>query len=377
MPQHPSKSSKSTPVRRLKTPEERFGIQPPAEINEELPLLEEIKPVAHTPEPRIREIRRREIRRHEVKLHEVKAHERHTHERHPIAGHENSVAPQPKKVIAPRAKERRKAVRRFAGRFFALGAVIFAVQLGVAALSAPQFGVKTIAIEGLNETPEASVYPLAQKLVGQNIFRANKGAVEKAIEAVPTIADAKIERMAIWPPKMRLVVTERTPVLRVGAGNSWWVVDKTGKPFRTAQAKDSSLYALTAPQFTPANGKVLPEKWWNRAVLLNEALKKDNLTAKKNGEGSRWNLRRVYMDKNGLAALRISGSEVLVRLGDDSWNEKLERARVSLDYLQKTGRRAEELNLISYEFPRWKPIVASNQSNETSRASQQSGRGMG
>ncbi len=378
MPQHSSKPSKYTPVRRLKTPEERFGIPTPTEIPEELPVEEEVQPVVeHKHEPKVREVRRHEVRRHEVRHHEIKTHERHAHERQPIAGHEKSAPPQPKKVIAPRAKERQKAVKRFTKRLFAVGAAIFAVQLTVASMTAPQFGVKAIAVDGLNETQEALVHPLAQKLVGQNIFRANRKAIEKEIEQIPTIADAKIERMSVWPPKMRLVVTERTPILRVGAGNSWWVVDKTGKPYRVAQKKDDSLYALTAPQFKPENGKVLPEKWWGRAALLSAALDKDNLAAKKSGQGDAWKLRRVYLDKDGLAALRLNGSEMLIRLGDDDWNEKLGRARVALNYLDQTGRHADELNLISYEYPRWKVRVASDQSNATNGDAQQSGNGLG
>jgi hypothetical protein len=66
----------------------------------------------------------------------------------------------------------------------------------------------------------------------------------------------------------------------------------------------------------------------------------------------------VYFDKNGFAALRVQGGsqdELLIRLGADRWEEKLQLARVALTFFERSGKRAQSLNLVSYNVPQWTP----------------------
>ena len=80
------------------------------------------------------------------------------------------------------------------------------------------------------------------------------------------------------------------------------------------------------------------------------------------GAGKFWDLRRVYLDENSAAALRISGKgalkqhgETLIRLGEEGWPEKLKQARMALAFFERTGRKARELDLVSSDHPRWSP----------------------
>ncbi len=277
--------------------------------------------------------------------------------------------------MAKAALARRKnRVRCIVGRIVLASGVLLALWGVGTALTAPQFNVNRVEITGTQRTPSKPLQALATQLVGQNVFRASKARVESEIEAIPTVADVHITRAWSWPPHMKMQVTERQPLLQVGAGTNWWVADAQGVAFRRADRNDSHLYMLTSPQLQPVIGKALPAAQWKHARELEAALAADNaLVARENGglangsandsgAGKFWDLRRVYLDENSAAALRISdkGSlkqhgETLVRLGEEGWPEKLKQARVALAFFERTGRKVSELDLVSSEHPRWRP----------------------
>ena len=205
------------------------------------------------------------------------------------------------------------------------------------------------------------------------------------VAALPSVASAHVEREVGWPPRLKLVVNERRPLLKVGAGNEWWVVDETGMPYRKASPEDHDLYALTARQFQPQLGKPLATKWWNRALELQRALSTDNALASGDSEKAQtegtgrtnapfWQLRRLYLDRHGMASIRVLGrgalrqhNEMLIRLGESDWAPKLSRARVALAYFERTGRNAQELDLVSYTYPTWRTKTDDSTTGVSSR----------
>ncbi len=273
----------------------------------------------------------------------------------------------------------RRRMPRFVRRILWLVALLFVGQLGFAAFTAPQFEIKSVEIEGSSATPPEDLRPIAGRLLGQNVLRANRMKIENAARRVPTVADAHVVRLLNWPPKVALQITERAPLLKVGAGLDWWVIDKNGVAYRRPAPEDEALYSVVVPEFSPALLQKLPPKIWARAKELDAALRRDNELAsqtanlnsasapqKMKADSSQtapfWELRRVYFDKDGLASLRLARTahrEMLVRLGDDAWPEKLARARVALAYFERTGRRAAELDLVSLERPVWTPVALS------------------
>ena len=237
--------------------------------------------------------------------------------------------------IAPSSPRARRRAPRWLKRLSALSALLFAVWLGFTALTAPQFQVQSVEIQGLDRAPQEQVQLLSRGLVGQNLLRLDAAATERAIGLLPVVAEAKVVRLAQWPPTVALQIRERQPLLKVGAARDWWVVDALGVPFRRpapGDAADAALYSVVAPQFAPQMRRALDAKIWARARALELALQADNRLAgaEKNGEDARfWQLRRIYFDKDGLASLRLTRAphrEMLVRLGDDAWPAKLARA---------------------------------------------------
>lgn len=284
----------------------------------------------------------------------------------------------------------------------ALAIVCLCVAQGVLlALTAPQFRLQSFQISGLAETPEIQVDAIASQLVGQNVVRARISSVEQELKNLPTVSDAVITRQVAWPPRASVIVTERLPMVKVGAGNLWWVVDGSGVPFRRARKEDAGDKALQAVTITlnrngdtlvPVAGKPLQPSEWRRVSTLVAALREDNRAG-----NPAWRLRRVQFDRFGAASLRVlldspqiatpipvtgpeafdgtagegrvisrvesaapAGNtggqrELWLRLGDNQWPEKLVRARLAMAYFDKTGRQAAILDMGTLGREVWTP----------------------
>jgi cell division protein FtsQ len=254
-----------------------------------------------------------------------------------------------------RAARKKRAPFWKVARFLALILLLAgSIELVVAALTSPRFQVAEVTTSGAQITPQEDLAAIQKTLVGQNWVRAKTSAAQKKLLAIPTIKNARIVRALHWPPSLHIRLEERTPFARVGAGSEWWMVDESGVPFRRAQKSDDDLYALTGPKLQPQLGVPLPTNQWQNCARLVRALDATGSTP-----GSKWNLRRVYFDKNGFAALRVQGGsqdELLIRLGGDRWEKKLEQAQMALAFFERSGKRAQSLNLVSYHVPQWTPL---------------------
>ena len=241
------------------------------------------------------------------------------------------------------------------------------------ALTAPEMQVSGVESSDLKITNEAQIEPVEQQLRGQNWLRADLNSAELQLRRVPTIEKAQVTRSwRQWPPRLQMKIDERAPWFRIGGGATWWIVDEHGVAFRRAEDSDESLIALSATTLDISKlraGYKLEPSIWEGARRLITAL---DAQAEK---GEQWQLRRVYLDKNGLAALRLQGGEhdeMLIRLGSDRWAQKLVRAREALAFFDKIGRRALALNLVSYSRPTWTPqpdqVPKNDASNDASSA---------
>lgn len=238
-------------------------------------------------------------------------------------------------------------------------------ELVVASLTAEPFQVKKLEVSGCTITEGDHVLQLAQPLVGQNFIRANTRKISREIETIPTVGKAYVSRVIDWPPRLHITIEERQAFAQVGAGNNWFVVDKSGVAFRPAGSEDTGLYAITSPKLGPELGAALPAEEWRPVVEITNALQTQG--------GQNWKLRRIYFDKDGSAALRLSGGyhdETLIRLGGDHWEQKLVRAREALDFFEQNGKHAAVLNLVSYEMPQWTPRVV--ESSKAAKAEESS-----
>lgn len=265
---------------------------------------------------------------------------------------------------------RKRFWRRFTGFFIGLSLA----GAGAAALWAPQFDIEQVTITGLHATSPVLVRPIAARLLGHNAFRAPKAPIVEAVERVPTIAKARIVLRAGLPPRVVLQVRERAPIVRVGNGTNWWVVDAEGVPYRTANARDAALPILKWPGEIETMKRFEAEAW-SDAVRLVGAVE-----STQKGTAPLPPVREMTLDASGDAvlSLRKAGApDLIVRLGNDGWSEKLKRARVALTYFERTHRDAQELNLIARapNGTRWtpRPVSAPNGEATHSRSESRAG----
>lgn len=271
-------------------------------------------------------------------------------QRRAVEEHERQLRTQ-----APDARRGRKRSTPFWKRLRLLALVLLLIgagQLVMASLTSPQFRVADVTVSGVQITDADKVLDAQQALIGQNWIRAQTDAAIKEISALPTVKSVSVSRALHWPPHLHIAIVERAPFVRVGAADNWWVVDESGVPFRRVEKSepDEELFAVTHPKFEPVAGETLPKENWEPAFRLVSEL---------NTQKQDWPLRRIYFDKNGFASLRLQGGrhdEMLVRLGGDRWSEKLDRARLALEYFERTDQRASTLNLVSYIMPQWTPM---------------------
>lgn len=257
-------------------------------------------------------------------------------------------------VLVASKKPRRPFWQHVRTVCFALCGVL-ALEGGAALLSSPRCAIGEVAVQGARETSAVELDMICTSLIGQNFLRADRKSAIERTRQLPTVAAASLRHdWLTWPPRLVLSIEERTPFARVGGGDNWWVVDKSGMPFRPTRAEDEKLYAVTSPRLQPRAGKPLQADAWKPVVQFAELLSRDSARA------GNWNLRRVYFDRHGFASLRLTGGqsdETLVQLGADGWAEKLQSARWALNDMAARGRHAQSINLISSSVATWIPRV--------------------
>ena len=239
-------------------------------------------------------------------------------------------------------------------RWIALGVGVLAVGCGALALTRPEFNVSRVSVEGARLTDAQVLRRVQSSITGQNIVRADLRRSEKFLRTQAPVESVQVQRLATWPPQVMVSIQERTPFARVGGGDSWWIVDRAGVPFRRENVRDADLQAIHHDVWKPVLGEKLPPASWQKARDF------VTLLAQEKREGHDWSLRRIYFDEHDFASVRLASGthrETLVQLGNDDWRRKLARARETFAYFDKTGRRARTLNLITYAVPVYTPIV--------------------
>ena len=132
--------------------------------------------------------------------------------------------------IDPRLRARRQALRRREGRrrlrrlvaVLSVGGVV----LGTWAVSlSPLLDVDRLVVRGAARSGAAAVEVATGIARGEAMASLDLGAAGRAVERVPWVASATVERQ--WPGTVSVKVSERTPVALVRAQEGRWVVVDT------------------------------------------------------------------------------------------------------------------------------------------------------
>jgi cell division protein FtsQ len=90
---------------------------------------------------------------------------------------------------------------------------------------APYFRVQSVEVVGLQRMSERTVVEAADAL-GQSMFTADLGAVQRAVYGLPLVASVRVERD--WPSTVRIIVEERRPWGTWEQAGVDYIIDREG-----------------------------------------------------------------------------------------------------------------------------------------------------
>lgn len=233
----------------------------------------------------------------------------------------NSAPTIPHHQLASRRK--RKNRRKINKLRLALGVAV-AVLLGecvAVALASPRFHVKGVALEGMESVPAERVAEQFAVPPTQNIFLAPTRDWERAIQRLPGVAKARIQRKL--PGTLAVEVTERKPWASVRIGQKQWLtVDENLVPFRSSAAPEAGLMRIVLADC--AAWEALPG-----IALPSAGLETARECVHWAGVYQKFPVKQIEIDADSKVCL-VSQGGVLVKLGS---GEKISEKLTSLEKL--------------------------------------------
>ncbi|MDQ3956017.1 MAG: FtsQ-type POTRA domain-containing protein [Actinomycetota bacterium] len=134
-------------------------------------------------------------------------------------------------LVVARARRRRLAWQ-------AGGAAAVFLMVG-AALWSPLFDVRNIAVSGARHTGSEEISRAADIDEGENLLFVSVADVEDAVERLPWVKSADVNRRLFGTLRVR--VTEREPAMKLRTSEGAWIVDEHGKVLQTASGGKTRL----------------------------------------------------------------------------------------------------------------------------------------
>ena len=156
--------------------------------------------------------------------------------------------------IEPRLRERRIAVKRAAGRKRLRWALVVAVVLvlvvaALAVLGSSLFAIDEVRVEGAVQTDPALLQAVVDELEGTPVLRADTDAAERALEAIPWVAAARVT--ARFPDRATIELRERRPVATYqGPDQRFRVIDIEGRVLQLLDGQPVDFLVITSPDAT-------------------------------------------------------------------------------------------------------------------------------
>jgi cell division protein FtsQ len=229
---------------------------------------------------------------------------------------------------------RRVRMRRIAGLVAAFGLGVVVVGAGGRwLLTTQRFAVARVEVRGASRMLPEQVMAAAAIPRGTNIFRLDTAGVIDRIEALPEVRRADVVREL--PNRVVISVEERRPFTLVHGGRLHWM-DEEGRLLGTSPSAVSSplpvISGLTADEL--ASMRTSPGPKARAAIAVIRALiRSGGLTA----EISEIDMSR----REGPVLYTLDGVEV--RLGNEDWEERLQRLEGVLAQVATQDVRAVDL----------------------------------
>lgn len=99
--------------------------------------------------------------------------------------------------------------------------------------------VSGVKVAGADTVPTATITEVAAAPIGTPLAKVDLKVIAERVRTIQAVADAQVTRA--WPNQLKIVVTERLPVVVVTDGSNFELVDATGVAFKTVPAKPDGL----------------------------------------------------------------------------------------------------------------------------------------
>ncbi len=161
-------------------------------------------------------------------------------------------------VVDRRIEARRAEVARRDGRrrLSVVAGLTLVATLGVVAVAlvnSSLLDVETVEVVGAERAIESHVVTASGVVVGQPLVDVDTEAIARAVEAVPWIDEASVERR--WNGQVTIVVTERRGVVALPTGERFTLVDSSGRQLELVEVRPADLVAVTGVEASGVPGQ--------------------------------------------------------------------------------------------------------------------------
>jgi cell division protein FtsQ len=99
--------------------------------------------------------------------------------------------------------------------------------------------VSGVKVAGADTVPVATITQIAAAPMGTPLAKVDLASIADRVRTIQSVSDAQVTRA--WPNQLKIVVTERVPVVVVTDGSNFELVDATGVAFKTVPARPEGL----------------------------------------------------------------------------------------------------------------------------------------
>ena len=152
--------------------------------------------------------------------------------------------------IEPRIRQRRIGVRRAAGRrrlrWVAIAAAVVLVLVGGLVVVGSVFTIDSVRVSGAVYTDAEVLDGVVDDLRGAAILRADTGAAEERLEAIPWVESARVR--TDFPDGATIEIRERTPLVTMqGVDGLFRVLDREGRVLDSIEGQPVAMVLIAGP----------------------------------------------------------------------------------------------------------------------------------
>lgn len=235
-----------------------------------------------------------------------------------------------------RVKARRRkpsAAARIRPFRLAIGAVGTLAVAGLAALAVwPGFFPKDVTVAGNHRVNRDEILARAAISAHESIWIQSTGAMARRIERIPYIRRATVHRVP--PASLRIVVTERTPLLELRLPSGDWLADRDLRILQPAYGDAGLPVLILSTDVSVDSGSYLRGSQATRLRDAYERLAAHGIVAS-----------QLRLDRFGGLVVTIQGGMQLLLGGDEDLDRKIVLANAILAQVVPKQRRVAAIDL--------------------------------